>query len=367
MKKIICILAALCLILSMTACAREVPAETVEPTVAPPENETTTEATAETTEEPTEETTEPAPTEPDTILGMAKVAWGELLFGTLDQGSAVTVLGTFGDYYVIGGEDADLLIEQRFLRLEGEAPHSVWTGYAAWDTEVFGNAYMEGEPVASLTFNQTVSVIEAGEGWACITWGDQVGYCDPDKLSASPRNGGGGTGGGAGDGSDVPMGSLSHWGGISQLGAYMGPEFEAMEKTSATVLIGEARVYLSLTTRGSELKVITADDTVCTVWMDGFEVTIPRSLVYLEGDDLYEQRTVYCRYGAELCGEYQLRSVLKTPGMNTKLLVLDEVPGCLIVELEGEVFYVDPSLVSDHMITGGNGGGNGGGWTPPAM
>ena len=364
MKKFICILAALGLMLSMAACAREVPAETVEPTVAPPENVTASEETAEAAGETTE-TTEPAPTEPETVLGMAKAAYGELLFGTLDQGTAVTVIGTFGDYYVTEGEEADLLIEQRFLRLETEAPHSEWTGYAAWDTAVFADAYMEGEPIASLTFNQTVSVIEAGEGWACITWGDTTGYCDPDKLSASPRNAGGG--GGAGDGSDVPMGNLSHWGGVSQLGAYMGPEFEKMEPVSATVLIGEARVYLSLTVRGSELKVMTADDAVCTVWMEGFQVTIPRILVYLEGDDLYEQRTVYCRYGAELCGEYQLRNVLKTPPMNTALLVLDEVPGCLIVELEGEVYYVDPSLVSDHMITGGNGGGNGGGWTPPAM
>lgn len=365
MRKTICILAVLTLILSMAACAKEAPAEvTVLPsTVSPETTEETTEATTEAT---TEETTEPAPTEPETVPGMAKAAYGELRYGTLDQGTAVTVIGTFGDYYVIEGADADLLIEQRFLRLETEAPHSPWTGYAAWDTKVFTDAYMEGEPIASLSFNQSVSVIEAGEGWACITWGENTGYCDPDDLSASPRNGGGG-GGGAGDGSDVPMGSLSHWGGISQLGAYMGPEFEAMEPVSATVLIPDARVYLSLTVRGSELKVMTADDAVCTVWMEGFQVTIPRSLVYLEGDDLYEQRSVYCRYGAELCGEYQLRNVLKTPPMNTALLVLDEVPGCLIVELEGEVYYVDPDSVSDHMITGGNGGGNGGGWTPPAM
>ena len=365
MRKIICILAVLTLILSMAACAKEAPAEvTVLPSTVPPE--TTEETTEATTEETTEETTEPAPTEPETVSAMAKVAYGELRFGTLERGSTVTVIGTFGDYCVIEGKDADLLIEQRFLRAESEEPYTSWTGYAAWDTKVYENAYMEGEPFASLAANEPVTVTESGDGWACITWGETKGYCDPDKLSTHPITGGGG--GGAGDGSDVPMGSLSHRGGISQLGAYAGPEFEAAEPFTATVLIDDARTYLSLTLRGGELRLLTVGEEVCTVWLGGFEATVSRSLVQLAEDPLYEQRTVFCRYGAELCGEYQLRNVLKTPATNTELLVLDEVPGCLIVELEGEIFYVDPALVSDTRITGGgNGGGGGGGWTPPAM
>ena len=79
------------------------------------------------------------------------------------------------------------------------------------------------------------------------------------------------------------------------------------------------------------------------------------------------QRTVFCRYGAELFAEYQLRNAVQKPAVNTQLLVLDEAPGCLIVELEGEVLYVDPDMVSDYRITGGGGGNGNGGWTPPAM
>ena len=71
MRKIICILAVLTLILSMAACAKEAPAEvTVLPSTVPPE--TTEETTEATTEETTEETTEPAPTEPETVSAMAK-------------------------------------------------------------------------------------------------------------------------------------------------------------------------------------------------------------------------------------------------------------------------------------------------------
>ena len=121
MRKIICILAVLTLILSMAACAKEAPAEvTVLPSTVPPE--TTEETTEATTEETTEETTEPAPTEPETVSAMAKVAYGELRFGTLERGTAVTVIGTFGDYCVIEGAEADLLIEQRFLRAEDDKP-----------------------------------------------------------------------------------------------------------------------------------------------------------------------------------------------------------------------------------------------------
>ena len=366
MKKILCFITVLALILGLAACAKEAPAETAgAPTAATAD--TATETTAEaTTEETTEATTEPAPTEPDTFPGMAKAAFGELRFGTLEQGTTVTVIGTFGDYYVIEGAEADTLIEQWFLRLEGQEPYAPWTGYAAWGTEVFASAYMEGEAFATLSSNQAVTVTEAGNGWLCITWGENVGYCDPDQISATRRSGGNGNGGG-GDGSDVPMGSLSNWGGISQLGTYAGPEFEAMEPVSATVLIPDARTYLSLTLRGSELKLLTVDEDSCTVWLGGFEVTVPRSLVRLEEDEPYVQRTVFCRYGAELFAEYQLRSSVQKPAVNTQLLVLDEAPGCLIVELEGEVRYVDPAMVSDYLITGGNGDSGNSGWTPPAM
>ena len=369
MKKILCFITVLALILGLAACAKEAPAETAGATTeatADTTPETTAEATTEaTTEETTEATTEPAPTEPDTFPGMAKAAFGELLFGTLEQGSTVTVIGTFGDYYVIEGAEADTLIEQWFLRPEGQEPYAPWTGYAAWGTEVFASPYMEGEAIATLSSNQAVTVTEAGNGWLCITWGENVGYCDPDQISVTRRGSGGGSGGG--DGSDVPMGSLSNWGGISQLGTYAGPEFEAMEPVSATVLIPDARTYLSLTLRGSELKLLTVDEDSCTVWLGGFEVTVPRSLVRLEEDEPYVQRTVFCRYGAELFAEYQLRSAVQKPAVNTQLLVLDEAPGCLIVELEGEVLYVDPAMVSDYRITGGNGDSGNSGWTPPAM
>lgn len=367
MKKILCFITVLALILGLAACAKEAPAETAGVTTEATAD-TATETTAEaTTEETTEATTEPAPTEPDTFPGMAKAAFGELLFGTLEQGSTVTVIGTFGDYYVIEGAEADTLIEQWFLRPEGQEPYAPWTGYAAWGTEVFASAYMEGEAIATLSSNQAVTVTEAGNGWLCVTWGENVGYCDPDQISATRRSGGNGNGNSGGDGSDVPMGSLSNWGGISQLGTYAGPEFEAMEPVSATVLIPDARTYLSLTLRGSELKLLTVDEDSCTVWLGGFEVTVPRSLVRLEEDEPYVQRTVFCRYGAELFAEYQLRSAVQKPAVNTQLLVLDEAPGCLIVELEGEVLYVDPAMVSDYRITGGNGDSGNSGWTPPAM
>ena len=365
MKKILCFITALALLAGLAACAKEAPAETTGATTEAT-TETTPETTAEaTTEETTEATTEPAPTEPDTFPGMAKAAFGELLFGTLEQGSTVTVIGTFGDYYVIEGAEADTLIEQWFLRLEGQEPYSPWTGYAAWGTEVFASPYMEGEAIATLSSNQAVTVTEAGNGWLCITWGENVGYCDPDQISVTRRGSGGG--GGGGDGSDVPMGSLSNWGGISQLGTYAGPEFQAMEPVSATVLIPDARTYLSLTLRGGELKLLSVGEDSCAVWLGGFEAQISRSLVRLAEDEPYVQRTVFCRYGAELFAEYQLRSSVQKPAVNTQLLVLDEAPGCLIVELEGEVLYVDPDMVSDYRITGGGGGNGNGGWTPPAM
>lgn len=153
--------------------------------------------------------------------------------------------------------------------------------------------------------------------------------------------------------------------------------------------------YLVLGKRDDEVKVTESDDDYCTVWLEEeLYVKLPRWLVRLEGDEEYESWNGYTSNGAILYEEYQLRNEVKKLNRNTEVTVLDIIPeklyscyhpGCYVVEIEGEVYYMTLDSVSETKYTapsnnsggGDNGGsenntGGGGGttgdtWTPPAL
>lgn len=363
MKRILSALLMLALLLSLAACAASEqptpPATTVAPTQ--PSAEAPTEAA-------TQPSTEPEPTEPASEPGTLRATYGELVYKTFPQGTEVTVVGEFLDYYVITGEDADLLLDKCFVRLATEEAFAEKPGFAKWNAPVYDNPYLTGEPIKTLGSNFKVTVSEGKDGWLYITWDGGSGYAAPDQIRDRPASGGGG-GGGGGDGSDVPMGSLSYREpGISLLGTYSGPEFTPMEETKAVTLIPEAKGYLAILNRDDTVKVVEAGEESCSIYYSGFYVTAPRWLVRLEGDEAYESWTGYTRYGSLLYSEYRMRNQLRQCGTNTQVKVIDELPGCYVVEIDGVVGYMKLDQVSKTRISGGGGGGGGGGeWTPPAM
>lgn len=378
MKQLLSIVLTAALLVCLAACGSAQPAG---PTAAATEPPQTAASTA-----PTEAPTEPAPTEPETVPGTLRAGLGELTLRTYDRGETVTVIGEFLDYYVIQGEEADLLVEKRFLRLATEESFEPRDGYARWNAPVYDNPYFEGEPILKCKSNFKVTVVDGKNGWLYVEWADGSGYVAEDQIRNRPATsgggggggGGGGTGGGGGggDGSDVPMGSLSHREpGIGLLGVYSGPEYTVLEETSGLILVPGAKGYLALLSREDAVKVITYDDSLCTLWYNGFEVTAQRWLIRLEGDEPYESHTRYARYGSLLYSEYQLRNSLSQLRTNTVVTVLDELPGCFVVEVDGQIGYMNPDQTSKTRIsgnTGGSGGGGGGGgggseWTPPAM
>jgi len=372
MKKLISILLSLAVLLSLAACGSgQTPAPA---TTAPTEPVPTTQPV-------TEPPTEPAPTEPPTVPGVMRASLGELIFCDFDRGDEVTVIGEFLDYFVIRGEEADLLLEKQFVRLSTEEPFQERNGYTKWNAPLYDNPYFSGEPLQNFRSNFKVTVVDGKDGWLYVEWDDGFGYVPADQVRDRPATssggggGGGGNsgGGGGGDGSDVPMGSLSHREpGIELLGAYSGPAFTAMEDTPATVLVPEARGYLALLNRDDTVQVISADEQVCTVWYNGFQVTAPRWLIRLEEDVPMEPSTCYARYGSQLYSEYQLRNSVTQLKKNTVITVLDELPECYVVEVDGVIGYMNPAETSPKRISSSGGGGNSGGgggseWTPPAM
>lgn len=363
MKKILCMLLSFALMAGMAACGGNEPAPTTLPATVPP-----TQATEEPTTVPP---TEPEPTEPESKPGTIRAEYGELVYCTFEKGTEVTVIGEFLDYYVIRGEQADLLLDKRFTRLATDEPFEERPGYAKWNAPLYDNPYLQGEPVQKLKSNFKVTVKDGKDGWLYVEWDDGSGYVSEDQIRNRPGSGGGGGGGGGGDGSDVPMGSLSYGGGnpgMSLLGAYSGPEFVTMEDTAAKVLIPDAQGYLALLNRGDTVKVVEAADGNCSIYYDGFMVTAPRWLIRMEEDSAYESWTGYARNGSAFYSEYQLRNQIQQLRTNTKITVLDELPYCYVVEIDGQIGYMNLESVSKSRFSSGGGGGGGGGeWTPPAM
>lgn len=359
MKRILTITLAVLLLLTMASCGNQ----PVEPST--PTQPTTT----------PEIPTEPAPPpEPEWEPGISRATYGEALYVYLDKGAEVNVIGQFKDYFIISGEDADLVVEKRFIRLDSEDPFESWDGYARKGTLVFDSVYMREEAIAELSVNTKVTVLEGKGDWLCnghwlyIQWEGGEGYVEAEQISDRKISGGRGNGGGSGpaDGTDVDIGGLS---------AYFGPEMEeGFEGGKGLVLAEEIEAYLCLLLRDQEAKVTEYTEEICVIYLgDGFYATVPRWLLRLEGDEEYEAWNGYISGTKVVFEEYQMRNELMTLKTNHEVVVLDELPDCYVIEVDGVIGYVELDGVSETRITyhGGGGGGGGGGssdgWTPPAM
>lgn len=381
MKKIISLLLAVLLLLTMASCGKKEAAPATEASTVPAEVPT---------ELPTEVPTDPAPTEPDWEPGAARAGYGEAVYTTYAKGDTVTVIGLWKDYYVVKGEEVDLLIEKRFVRLNSEEPFESWNGYTKYGNQIFDNAYLEGEPIAKLYQNKKVTVLEAGEGWLYIEWDGGNGYVDVEKISRWPISSGnsddGGSGGGGSSGGSSGGGTSGSAGGDINLDlvAYYGPDKSAMED-AGVVLADNVKGIICITIRDDEVKVTSVGEDECEIYLDGYTAVVPRWLLHMEGDAEYETWTGYARWATVVYEEYQMRNEKQKLNTNTQVLVLDELPGCYVVEIEDEIGYVKLDKISKYRIksssgssddgsgggsggsSGGSGGSSGGIWTNPIV
>ena len=189
---------------------------------------------------------------------------------------------------------------------------------------------------------------------------------------------GGSGGGGPQDGSDVSLGTLSAVVNDTEadtLIAYVGPKMEELDEVKALTLTHETRAYLYLFDRDEIVKVTKVGEETCEVYVDGYFAEIPRWLVYMEGDTAYESWNGFAKSKAQTYSKYQMRDAYALENLkeNTEVLVVDELPTCYVVEMNGEYVYMDLDSISKNKIVhyyggGGGAGGTGGGeWTPPAM
>ena len=379
------------IIFCLSACGKnetEAPAP-MEPAPVEPAPEPIPEPEAEPTPEP-EPAPEPEP-EPEPLSwepGYARAGYAGALREVYNLGDTVTVIGEYDGYFVIELEDYNLLIESRYLRHVNEETFMEREGYSYGGTPVYETAYLDVIPdsdediIATLALNTYLTVIEGKENWLHITWDGGEGYVHAYNVSNSRIvYYGGGTGGsGPADGTDIDLGGLSFRavdsvGGIMLLGNYHGPEYTEFEDCEGTILTNNCEAYMYLFDRDELVRVHAYDEETCTVvFGDDITATVPRWLIRMEEEPVYESWTGYAKSNAVLYSRYQMRDlyIRETLATNTELVVLDELKDFYVVEYEGEIRYVLIDSVSkDRIVYYGGGGGTGdtggGDWTPPAM
>lgn len=390
MKRIIAFALAVMLVLTVTACGKKEAEPTTEPAV-----ETT--VPVETTQA-TEETEAPAPTEPEWETGISRAGYGEAVYTLLEKGSEVKVIGQFKDYFVIEGEELDLLVEQRFVRLDSEDPFESGDGYSKSGTQVFEGVYMRDDAIATLSRNTKVTVLEGKGDWLYIEWAEGSGYVDADQISKwyindtttsdTKKDSSSGTTTTPADGSDVPLGSLAaqdFQAELTLLGDYYGPEMEKDSQEGMGVVLAEdVEAYICLLIRDDEAKVTEYDDETVTIYLEKeLYAKLPRWLLRLEGDKEYESWTGYSTWSGEVYEEYQMRNERMKLTYNKEVKVLDKLPDCYVVEVDGQIGYMELGDISATKYgTGGSGSGSGSPsgsgsgsgssstgdtWTPPKM
>ncbi len=390
---------------------------------ATPEPVVTTTATPTPTPGPTAEPT-PAVTPVPTPTPTPEPAWelgtiraGDLLvqWTTLQRGDMVRILGQWQNFYIVEGPDADVLVEKRFLRPAGENAPAEREGWAKENTPVYETGYLMGQTKAHLPLNTPVRVLDSKADWALIAWSGGSGYVDPDSISSQyiyvytyiPPVSGGNTGGvpnvtmppntgGSVDGTDVNMDQLSAAPRDMPTLMLLGGTADTREKKDM-ILSQDTETYIYVLNRDNGVKVTKAEDTECTILVRGMFPKIPRWIVALEGDEVYEPWEAYARKDAVVWQEYQLLGERARLELNARIWVIDylEEVDLYVVAWGEEYGYVKPEHLSRDRTAvqtywapaggiptnpGGNPGGNtgdnpggnqtpgvAGDWTPPKI
>ena len=365
MKKVCLILLAM-MVLLVSGCGQEAPAETTAPATAVPE--TTVPATTEATVPATTEETVPVP---DVVEAAAEVDGVPIVLAILSRGDTVDVVDSFDEkHYVVKRENGYGLVEKSLVRPSGEPEYETWTGYARYQAKFYDNARLMGEPLKTLSTNTPLEVLD-DIGWGYVVrCEDVIGYVSKDYVSQYRYSGGGGGGGGGGaDGGDI---SLMH-GHMSFLST-LAPQ-EGAVSGQATILADGTQIVLGYFDRGEMIPVVTEagfaeeKEGYHVVYLDGLYAWVLENLAHMEGEETYTEWTGYSKYNAEVFADmWLLGDTSERLGTNTEVTVLFELEGSYYVNANGITGFMAKDMVSTFRnATGGGGGGGGGEWTPPAM
>ena len=137
------------------------------------------------------------------------------------------------------------------------------------------------------------------------------------------------------------------------------------ETLSGTVQADKTAVVLTTANRGDVLDIVDEyDEAHYVVKLDSGYGLVEKRLMRTEGEEPYESWEGYAGYNALLYPTYALRaSEGETLNLNTIIVVLDNLEGILVVQVEERIGYMEEALVSRSYIqpySGGGGSADGG-------
>lgn len=133
---------------------------------------------------------------------------------------------------------------------------------------------------------------------------------------------------------------------------------------SATVLADRTCMVLTTVDRDATVEIVEAyDDDYYVVKVEEGYGLMEKSLVRMDGAEGYEGWTGYAVYGAKLYTNYHLLpGGEQTLNMNTKVQVLDNLDGTLVVQMENGIGYMrEKELSRGYIQPAPSGGGSSGG------
>ena len=365
-------------------------------------------ATEEPAVEPTAEL-EPTPT-PDPETEECKVGSVAVKVKALElmRGDRLELVREEGDdWFACEKEGTEYLVYKNLVRLPNETAPEEKDGYSDKETKVYATADFTREPIAELSRNTEIHLIDMLCGKAYISWTElnennpdapgqkQFGYIEASKFSedyfssggwgGGDWGGGGGYSGGGGgaDGGSIALSSASRVIYAEAISSETDGSREDYVFTpgTGTVFADGTELYITILHRNDIVKVAEHNKDESRILINHVLYTIPSSALRF-GNVLYESWEGYTQpdaVGYQFSDKSDSGEGYET---NTAVTVLEEEGNLYIISVEGRFAYVDKDFVSEeeyHHSSGGGywggggggysggGGGGGGGWTPPAM
>lgn len=362
----ICLILLLCLLAGCAGTETEPPAATEAPAEETPA--VTPSPTPEPVPTPTPEPT-PEP-EPETVPGQVIANGIGAVYCRLDRGVQLEIIDELDEFYQVDMGGLTGMVEKQFLRPDDEAAPEERTVYALETISIYPTVYLEDDPVAQAVFNEAMTALDEFGAYLLVEKDGVRGYILTSQVGAAPvyYSGGGSSGGGSSggaDGGDIQLGFAA-----GQPGGFV----RLIDYRLANVLGDGVELYLTVLSKGDAVKVLSRENGICELYMNGLIARVPNWAVQLPEDEPYEEWDGFAAKGMSLYADYRMRVPARDVVLNTQVRVLQEFGDLLLVSLDDGLYYVPADCVSQTYIQynynsggGSSGGSSGGEWTDPVL
>lgn len=125
-----------------------------------------------------------------------------VILGYFDRGEEIPMVAEAGfaedreGYVTVYLEGIYAYVPQFMVLTEDAEVYEAWDGYSRWNSDVYDNCYLLGDPVDKLSTNVVVRVIAEFDNCYAVEINDAIGYMSKDQVSETQIYTGGSSSGG---------------------------------------------------------------------------------------------------------------------------------------------------------------------------